>query len=123
VQATAVNPAPAASAEGLSAAVLVSHLSRGVKRQSGDDLPDSVATAMRSPAAKRLRFDTSAAAAAHAASLVQGIQQSNANAGGTDMEANMSDDIASAAACLLGMQRRVVKVKRNGDRDKAHTAA
>ncbi len=78
---------------------------------------------MRSPAAKRLRFDTSAAAAAHAASLVQGIQQSNANAGGTDMEANMSDDIASAAACLLGMQRRVVKVKRNGDRDKAHTAA
>jgi len=107
----------------LSAAVLVSHLSRGVKRQSGDDLPDSVATAMRSPAAKRLRFDTSAAAAAHAASLVQGIQQSNANAGGTDMEANMSDDIASAAACLLGMQRRVVKVKRNGDRDKAHTAA
>ncbi len=123
MQATAVNPAPAASAEGLSAAVLVSHLSRGVKRQSGDDLPDSVATAMRSPAAKRLRFDTSAAAAAHAASLVQGIQQSNANAGGTDMEANMSDDIASAAACLLGMQRRVVKVKRNGDRDKAHTAA
>jgi hypothetical protein len=122
VQAAAVYTAPAASAEGLSAAVLISHLPRGVKRQSGDDLPDSVATAMRAPAAKRLRFDTSAAAA-HAASLGEGVQQSNANAGGSDMEADMSDDIASAAACLLGMQRRVVKVKRNGDRDKVHTAA
>lgn len=123
MQAAAVNPAPAASAEGLSAAVLLSHVSRGVKRQSGDDgLPESADAAMRAPAAKRLRFDTSAAAA-HAVTFGEGIQQSNADAGGSDMEADMSDDIASAAACLMGMQRRIVKVKRNGDRDKAHMAA
>ena len=122
MQAAAVNSASAASAEGLSSANLASHLSRGVKRQSGDDgLPESVATAMQAPAAKRLRFDTSAAA--HAATPGEGIQQSNANAGGSDMGLDVSDDIASAAACLLGMQRRVVKVKRTGDRDKAHTAA
>ncbi|DBB10859.1 TPA: hypothetical protein ACH3X3_007329 [Trebouxia sp. C0006] len=118
-EAAAVNPAPAASAECLSAAVLLSHVSRGVKRQSGDDgLPESAAAAMRAPAAKRLRFDTSAAAA-HAVTFGEGIQQSNADAGGSDM----ADDIASAAACLMGMQRRIVKVKRNGDRDKAHMAA
>ena len=122
MQAAAVNPVPAASADGMSAAVLVSHVSRGVKRQSEDDgLPESVATAMRAPAAKRLRFDSSALA--HAATLGVGMQQSNANAGGSDIGLDIADDIASAAACLLGMQRRVVKVKRNGDRDKAHTAA
>ena len=77
---------------------------------------------MRAPAAKRLRFDTSSAAA-RAASFEEGIQQNNASAGGSDMGLDVADDIASAAACLLGMQRRIVKVKRNGDRDKAHMAA
>ena len=77
---------------------------------------------MRAPAAKRLRFDTSSAAA-RAASFGEGIQQNNASAGGSDMGLDVADDIASAAACLLGMQRRIVKVKRNGDRDKAHMAA
>jgi len=125
VQAAAVNSASAASAGGLSTAVLVSHLSQGVKRQSSDDgLPESVATAVRVPAAKRLRFDTSASA--HAATLGDEIQQSNASAGGSDMGLDISDDVASAAACLLGMQgmqRRIVKVKRSGDRDKAPIAA
>ncbi|DBA70773.1 TPA: hypothetical protein ACH3X2_011669 [Trebouxia sp. C0005] len=121
-EAAAVNPAPAASAEGLSTANLVSHLSWGVKRQSGGDgLPDNVAIAIRAPAAKRLRFDSSASA--HAANLGEGIQQSNASAGGSDLGLDTSDDITSAAACLLGMQRRVVKVKRNDERDQAHTAA
>lgn len=122
MQAAAVNPAPAASVEGFSTADLVSHVYQGVKRHSGDDgLPESVATAIRAPAAKRLRFDSSASA--HAATLGEGMQQSNANAGGSDIGLDISDDVASAAACLLGMQRRVVKVKRNGDRDKAHAAA
>ncbi|DBB05713.1 hypothetical protein WJX77_011240 [Trebouxia sp. C0004] len=124
-EAAAVNLAPAASAEGLFTAVPVSHVSQGVKRQSGDDgLPESVATALQAPAAKRLRFDTSASA--HAATLGENIQQSDAAAGDSDMGLDVSDDVASAAACLLGMQgmqRRMVKVKRNDDRNKAHMAA
>ncbi len=45
MQAAVVNSASADAAEGLSAAVFVSHVSRGMKRQSLDvSLPESVAT-------------------------------------------------------------------------------
>ncbi len=95
MQAAAVNSASAASAEGLSAAVLVSHLSWGMKRQSLDvSLPET--------AAKRHRLYTSASA--HAATVGEGIQQGNAGAGGSDIGDDIPDDIASAEACLLGMQ-------------------
>ena len=94
MQAAAVNSASAASAGGLSTAVLVSHLSRGVKRQSLDDgLPESVATSLPVLAAKRHRFDTSASA--HAAPVGEGIQQGNASAGGSDIGVDIFDDVAS----------------------------
>lgn len=105
--------ASAASLADTPNAACVGRLSSGNKRKAAAvEQSAGVATTAYPGAAKRLKFEVSRTA--NAANAEQYVQQSG-GAGGHDMDGDGPDDVEAAAACLvgmLGMQRRVLKVKR-----------
>ncbi len=108
----------------MAAAVLPpSSVGRGLKRSATASAQlNSADTNPLPPPLKRLQFDPSMTLehAAFAAPLRRGSQQEEARSMGGEgcsegVDAGVPNDAeaAAAAACLMGMQRRMVKVKRS----------
>ena len=72
---------------------------------------DNAPVPSQQPSMKRVRFTAAAGDSAFAADLKVDSPKNNASV--DDMEFDMSNGVEAAAACLMGMQRKFVTVKRS----------